>query len=130
MSNLRGAPGVEVDFPFHMDERGRTAAPSDDAEHVRDLLEQLLFTAPGERVMRPDFGSGVAQLLFEPNSPELAGTVEMLVQGALTQWLSELIVVSAVRVEAVESTLSVTVTYARRDDDRQQIQTFAFGTPS
>ena len=120
---------MNLAFPWRFDHRGRTAESADD-RYVRELIETVLFTAPGERVMRPDFGSGVAQLLFEPNSPELAGTVEMLVQGALTQWLSELITVSAVRVEAVESILSVTVTYSRRDDDRQQIQTFAFGTPS
>jgi phage baseplate assembly protein W len=80
--------------------------------------------------MRPDFGSGVAQLLFEPNSPELAGTVEMLVHGALTQWLSELITVSAVHVEAEESTLRVHVTYARRGETQPQVQTFTLGTPS
>ena len=120
---------MNLAFPWRFDHRGRTAESADD-RYVRELIETVLFTAPGERVMRPDFGSGVAQLLFEPNSPELAGTVEMLVEGALTQWLSELITVIAVRVDAVESTLTVTVTYARRGDDRQQVHTFGFGTPS
>jgi phage baseplate assembly protein W len=120
---------MNLAFPWRFDHRGRTAESGDD-RYVRELIEAVLFTAPGERVMRPDFGSGVAQLLFQPNSPELAGTVEMLVHGALTQWLSELITVSEVRVEAEESTLRVNVSYARRGEDRQQIQTFSLGTPS
>lgn len=120
---------MNLAFPWRFDHRGRTAESADD-RYVRDLIEVVLFTAPGERVMRPDFGSGVAQLLFEPNSPELASTVEMLVHGALTQWLSELITVNAVHVEAEESILRVHVSYARRGDDRQQVQTFALGTPS
>ena len=74
----------DLDFPYHFDGRGRTA---DDrrADHIRDLIEQVLFTAPGERVMRPDFGSGLLALVFEPNSTALAATTQMLVQGALQQ---------------------------------------------
>ena len=120
---------MNIALPWRFDHRGRTAESADE-RYVRELIECVLFTAPGERVMRPDFGSGVAQLLFEPNSPELAGTVEMLVQAALTQWLSELITVSAVRVEAYESELRVNVTYALRGDNRQQVQTFSLGTPA
>lgn len=120
---------MNITFPWRFDHRGRTAESADE-RYVRDLIEAVLFTAPGERVMRPDFGSGVAQLLFEPNSPELAGTVEMLVQAALTQFLSELITVGSVHVEAQDSVLSVNVTYALRGDDRQQVQTFSLGTPA
>ena len=50
-------------------------------EHVRDLIEQLLFTSPGERVMRPDFGCGLLDLVFAPNSPELASTPRALRAG-------------------------------------------------
>lgn len=120
---------MNLAFPWRFDHRGRTAESADD-RYVRELIETVLFTAPGERVMRPDFGSGVAQLLFEPNSPELAGTVEMLVQATLTQWLSALITVGSVRVEAQESTLTVTVVYAVRGNDRQQVQTFALAGQS
>ena len=56
-----------LDHPWHIDATGRTAQ-TDDAGHLRDLIEQVLFTAPGERVMRPDFGSGLLGLVFEPNS--------------------------------------------------------------
>ena len=61
---------MNIDFPFQFDRRGRTATTSD-AGHVRDMIEQLLFTNPGERVNRPDFGSGLQQLVFAPNSTEL-----------------------------------------------------------
>jgi Bacteriophage baseplate protein W len=116
---------VNLTFPFQFDHRGRTAE-SDDERYVRALIEVVLFTAPGERVMRPDFGSGVSQLLFEPNSPELAGTTQVLVQGALTQWLSGLITVHDVRVEADDTTLRVSVSYAMRGSSRVQVQAFAF----
>ena len=62
---------MNIDFPFHFDSRGRTAGTGDD-DHIRDMIEQLLFTNPGERVNRPDFGSGLQSLIFGPNSPEVA----------------------------------------------------------
>ena len=71
---------MNIDFPFHFDGRGRTAATGDD-DHVRDMIEQLLFTSPGERVNRPDFGSGLLQLVFAPNSPELAAALQFTVAG-------------------------------------------------
>ena len=120
---------MNLALPLSFDHRGRTSESSDD-RYVRDLIEAVLFTAPGERVMRPEFGSGVAQLLFQPNSPELASTTEVLVQGALTQWLSELITVAAVRVDAEDAVLRISVGYTRKDDDRRQVQTFVFGGPS
>ena len=76
----------DVDFPYHVDGRGRTATTDRD-DHLRDLIEQVLFTAPGERVMRPDFGSGLLALVFEPNGPTLGATTQILVQGALQQQL-------------------------------------------
>jgi phage baseplate assembly protein W len=120
---------MNVALPWSFDHRGRTSESADD-RYVRDLIEAVLFTAPGERVMRPDFGSGVSQLLFQPNSPELAGTTEMLVHGALMQWLSDLITLGSVRVEADEAVLRVSISYARRGEDRQQVQTFIYGGPS
>lgn len=102
-------PG-HVAFPYRFDHTGRTAAVDDEA-HLRDLIAQVLFTAPGERVMRPDFGSGLLALTFEPNSAELAATTQFLVQGALHQWLGHLIAVEAVEVAGVEGTLSVSVRY-------------------
>jgi phage baseplate assembly protein W len=85
---------MNIDFPFHFDNLGRTAPTSDD-DHIRDMIEQLLFTNPGERVNRPDFGSGLLQLVFAPNSPELAATLQFTVQAALQRWLGDLIEVQA-----------------------------------
>ena len=101
---------MNIDFPFRIDSQKRTASTSDD-DHVRDLIEQLLFTAPGERVNRPTFGSGLPQMIFGPNSPEIAAAVQFLIQGALQQYLAELIQVSSVQVDAVDSTLRVQVDY-------------------
>lgn len=113
---------MQIDYPFHLDSRGRTAATDQD-DHIRDLVEQVLFTAPGERVNRPDFGSGLMQLVFAPNSDELATATEYLVQGALQQWLGDLIRVEAVQVESEESTLQITVQYVvLRNQQRQTAQ--------
>jgi uncharacterized protein len=114
---------MNLAYPYRFSSLGRTAE-TDDARHIRDLIEQVLFTIPGERVMRPDFGSGVAQLVFAPNSAELASATQMLIQGSLQQWLGELIVVQGVRVEAIDAVLSITVQYSIRLTDQVQVQTF------
>lgn len=90
---------MTLDFPYHVDGRGRTAVTTAD-DHVRDLIEQVLFTTPGERVMHPTFGSGLLGLTFEPASTEVAATIQFLVQGALTQELGDLLTLSAVDVRA------------------------------
>ena len=104
---------MNIDFPFHFDERGHTAS-TDYNEHIRDLIEQLLFTNPGERVNRPDFGSGLLQLIFAPNSPELAAAMQYTLQAALQQWLGDLIELQALEVTSSDSTLAVTVQYLVR----------------
>lgn len=114
---------MNLAYPYTFDYRGRTAE-SGDEQHIRDLIEQVLFTAPGERVMLPDFGSGVAQLVFAPNSAELASATQMLVQSSLQRWLGNLIAVQAVSVTADDATLSVIVQYSIRRTDQLQLQTF------
>jgi uncharacterized protein len=101
---------MNVDYPYRIDGRGRTAETDRD-EHIRDLIEQVLFTSPGERVNRPDFGTGLMQLVFAPNSDELAATIQMLVRGALQQWLGDRIRVDAVEAEHRDSTLTIEVQY-------------------
>lgn len=115
---------MQIDHPFHIDGRGRIAQTDQDA-HIRDLIEQVLFTAPGERVNRPTFGSGLLQLVFAPNSDELATATQFLVQGALQQWLGELIQVEAVQVESSDSTLEVTVQYLVRRRQERQVARFS-----
>jgi len=91
------------------------------------MIEQLLFTTPGERVNRPDFGTGLMQLVFAPNSDELAAATQFLVQGALQQWLGELIQVDAVQVQNDDSTLRVVVQYTVRRTQEQQVAQFVRG---
>jgi phage baseplate assembly protein W len=97
-------------FPYRVDGRGRTAGATAD-EHLRDLIEQVLFTAPGERVMRPDFGSGLLATVFEPAGSELATTTQYLVQSSLQQWLGHLLAVESVEVASGDGVLTVTVEY-------------------
>lgn len=112
---------MDIDFPFHVDARGRAAA-ADYPDHVLDMIEQLLFTTPGERVMRPDFGCGLLDLLFGPNSPELAAALQVSAEGALQRWLGDVITVDSLVATAEESTLRIELRYLinatgqRRDD--------------
>lgn len=115
---------MQIDYPFQIDNRHRTAETSD-ADHIRDLVEQVLFTMPGERVNRPDFGSGLMQLVFAPNSDELATATQFLVQGALQQWLGDLILLEAVQVENQDSTLEVTVQYVIQRTQQRQVEKFS-----
>ena len=114
---------MNIAYPYQFDHGGRTAQAADDA-HVRDLIEQVLFTSPGERVMRPDFGCGVAQLVFAPNSVELAGATQVLVQSALQAWLPDLVTVLGVSVEADDASLVVKVAYRLSGTDQPVLQTF------
>lgn len=120
---------MQIDYPFHIDGHGRTAR-ADPEDHIRDLIEQVLFTSPGERINRPDFGSGLKQLVFAPNSDELATATQFLVQGALQQWLGDLIQVEAVEVAGEDATLQVTVQYViRRNQERRTVQFDTGGLP-
>ncbi|WP_347351814.1 GPW/gp25 family protein [Intrasporangium sp.] len=121
-----GSP-TNIAFPFHVDDRRRTATATVD-EHVRDLVEQLVFTSPGERVNRPTFGAGLQQLVFAPNSPELAAALQFLVQGALQQYLGDLVDVSAVTVDALDSRLQVRISYQVRRTGQPGSTTFEVPT--
>jgi phage baseplate assembly protein W len=101
------------DFPYNIDGRGRTAEADED-DHVRDLIYQVLFTNPGERVNRPDFGCGIGQLVFMPNSDALAAATQFLVQGALTRWLDTVIAVERVEVVPQDNKLTVKVVFVKR----------------
>jgi phage baseplate assembly protein W len=113
---------MQIDYPFHFDQRGRTAV-TDTEDHIRDLIDQVLFTSPGERVNRPDFGSGLMQLVFSPNSDELATATQFMVQGALQQWLGDLIQVGDVQVHSEDAMLTISVNYTiLRTNERKTAQ--------
>jgi uncharacterized protein len=114
---------MQVDFPLHFDGRGRTALTDRD-DHVRDLIEQVLFTSPGERVNRPEFGCGLLQMVFAPASDELAAATQFLVQGALQQWLGEVIQVESVQVTVEDATLRVVVQYVIRVNGERRVGQF------
>jgi phage baseplate assembly protein W len=116
-----------IDFPFRIDGRGRTAQPADYPAHIEELIEQLLFTNPGERVNRSDFGSGLLQSVFAPNGSELASATQFLVQGGLQQWLGNLILVQGVQVSAQDSQVVVTVQYMIRSTQTVQSAEFTRG---
>lgn len=119
---------MEIAYPFQIDGLGRTAAATDN-DHIRQLIEQVLFTIPGERVNRPTFGSNIRQIIFAPNNSELITATQFLLQGALEQWLGDVI-----QVEAIEATthtsltagdsIQVIVQYVVRHTQQRQIVQF------
>jgi uncharacterized protein len=119
---------TNIAFPYRFDGGGRTVQADDD-RHIRDLIQQTLFTSPGERVNRPTFGTGLTQLVFAPNSPEVATATQFLVQGALQQWLGDLIVIEQVRVDAEDATLKVLVQYVVRRSQQRQTAAFTSAGP-
>lgn len=106
---------MNIAFPFTVGPVGRSAT-ANDADHVRQMIEQLLFTAPGERVNRPDFGCDLRRLVFAPNSPELASALQFTVQASLQRWLGDLIEVQALEVRSDDARLFVSVQYMLRRD--------------
>jgi hypothetical protein len=114
---------TDFGYPYRVDSTGRTAGAGEEA-HVRELIEQLLFTEPGERVNRPDFGGGLRRLLFAGNSPELASATEYLVQGALQRVLGDRVQVDAVRVANAEERLQITVEYRVLRTQERRVEQF------
>jgi len=120
---------MNIDFPFHFDQRGRTAATGDD-DHIRDMIEELLFTNPGERVNRPDFGSGLLQLVFAPNSPELAAALQFTAQAALQRYLGDLIDLQSLEVVSQDSSLSLVVKYVVKLTGDSRTENFVRSAPA
>ncbi|HYL43083.1 MAG TPA: GPW/gp25 family protein [Ktedonobacteraceae bacterium] len=117
---------TQIGYPFHFDNSGHTASTSTQ-DHIRDMIEQILFTSPGERVNRPDFGCGIQQLVFMPNSDALAAATQLMVQGSLQQWMGDLIEVEGVNVQNNEATLVVLVQYTVRLTQQRRVDQFIRG---
>jgi len=117
---------MNIDFPFHFDSLGRTAVTDDD-DHIRDMIEQFLFTNAGERVNRPDFGSGLLQMVFAPNSPELAAALQFTIQAGLQRWLGDVIEVQKLEVTGEDATLRIEIQYVVRRTGEQRTGTFVKG---
>ena len=99
-------------YPFGVDAAlGRLQEEPDYAKHVEQLIKQVIFTAPGERINRPDFGCGLKRMLFAPNNQVSATLAQVTVFEALNRWLSSAIRVDEVRVRAIDERLEVRIAY-------------------
>jgi phage baseplate assembly protein W len=121
---------MNVSLPYRVDGRSRTAESESLDAHIRDLIETVLFTAPGERVNRPDFGCGLLQFVFAPNSVELAATLQALVQASLQQWLGTRIRIDEVAVDSTDATLTVEVRYTVLSTQRRGVATITRAVPA
>jgi uncharacterized protein len=110
-------------FPFKIDGRGHSAEVNDEG-HIQQLIEQVLFTILGERVNRPTLGTRINQLVFAPNSEELATSTQFLIQGALQQWLGDIIHVFAVETKSEDSKLHISVQYLIRQNQQTHVIQF------
>jgi len=113
-----------LDFPFSFDARGRAATTGTD-DHVRDMIHQVLFTNPGERVNRPDFGCGLLRLVFAPNSAILATATQFTILAALQRWLADVVHVEQVKVAGRDAEFHVDVVYTRLTDGTRREERFA-----
>lgn len=101
----------QVALPFDFDAGGQTA-DADPRRHLRDLVEQILFTSPGERVMRPDFGAGIAALVFAPAGDARAAAIETQAHAALQGALGTRARILGVSATADDGRLAVEVRYS------------------
>jgi phage baseplate assembly protein W len=105
-------PFTSMRYPLGIDEGlGRLAVEENYAEHVEQMIKQVLFTNPGERINRPDFGCGIRRMVFAPNSDVSASLAQVTVFQALDKWLGNLIQVSQVEVETAGEVLAVKIAY-------------------
>ena len=114
---------MAISYPYQIDQSGVTASADDD-EHIRDLIEQVLFTSPGERVNRPSFGSGLMSLVFAANDDAFAAAIQLTIQGSLQQWLGDLLKVEAVQVQPDNSKVQITVQYTVRRSQQRRVARF------
>jgi phage baseplate assembly protein W len=117
------------DDPFGIDARGRTRTVARD-DHIRDLIRAVLFTSPGERVNRPEFGCALKGLVFAPISDPLVAATRQLIHGALIRWLDPVIAVEDVRVVAGDGQIEVTVVYVVRDAGERREDLFRAPVPA
>jgi uncharacterized protein len=121
---------MNIAFPYRVGRLGRTGEPDGEDGHIRDMIEQVLFTTPGERVNRPDFGCGLLHLVFAPNSDEIGATLQMLVQASLQQWLGSVLRIDEVRATSDDATLAISVRYTVLRTQDSRTADFARPAPS
>lgn len=125
-----GTTGTTVDFvgrgfawPLRVDHTGAIAMTSGTAD-LDDALRVVLLTAPGERVMRPQFGCKIWDLLFEPITANLLGLIREAVRDALAQWEPRIEVeeVEPVQDDDVDGLVTIRIAYrVRATNDRRNL---------
>jgi phage baseplate assembly protein W len=114
-----------LDYPYSVG-AGGIPTLTGAADHLRDLILQILFTIPGERVNLPEFGVGVQRLVFAPNSDALRASTQMLITTGLRRWLADRIDVSQVTVTSEpgeEETVTIEIFYTlKATRERQSLQ--------
>jgi phage baseplate assembly protein W len=110
-----------IKYPFAIDRSlGTLRQEKLYAQHVRQMMMQVLMTSPGERVNRPDFGCGLRRMVFAPNSDASANLLQVMVMQALDKWLGDLIEVLEVKVAAVNERMEVSVVYMIKATQQRQ----------
>ena len=105
-------PFTSIRYPIAIDAPlGRLAEQPDYAAHVEEMIKQVLFTSPGERVNRPDFGCGVKRMVFAPNSEVAASLAQVSIVEALQRWMAPVITVDNVKVKALDEVLQILIVY-------------------
>jgi len=113
-----------IDSPFHIDSTGRTATHTEKHAYAKSLIEAVLFTAPGERVNRPQFGSGIYEMLFDANNEALETAADFMIRSSIQQFLSDVVTIDQLTVRQDEGTLEITLSYRLRGSDEQTETTF------
>ncbi len=85
MSDAANFVGKGISFPMRVDQSGALALTSGSAD-IDGSLRMVLMTAPGERLMRPQFGCRIWDLLFEPINANTIGLMGVAVRDAVSQW--------------------------------------------
>ena len=119
---------MQLHFPFILDGRGLVGEVGESG-HIRQLIEQVLFTNPGERVNRPEFGCGLLRAVFDPGSAQQLQVWQFTVQEELERWLGGIIETRQVAIEQQDSTLRVRVEYSERHSQRDQVAAYEVVVP-
>lgn len=105
-------PIHSIHYPFAIDRGlGTLAEEAIYSQHVEQMMKQVLFTSPGERINRPDFGCGLRRMVFAPNSDVSANMTQVMIVQALERWLGTLIEVIDVKAKAIDEKLEVGIVY-------------------
>ncbi len=88
--------GKGLKFPVQIQQRTGSlqvsSGSSSGHDHIHEAIIQILSTRPGERFMRPEFGSKLKDLVFEPNDQVLKGLIRHYIVAALKRWEKRVII--------------------------------------